>query len=256
VDTEDLETYDHGVTLQTDSVDLRRAASIFTEVITDYPWSSKYDNALYRRGECYYHIAAGAEATDTVITYARNAQNDWAAIPEKSNLFVDGRFMSAEAERLVYNQDTTAGTGAVRDAFLHIITTYPAHEKAAHSCLELGDFYYDMPELDSARIYYASFPAEHQWPDTNSSAEAILRLGHIDRKTGNTTAALERYEEILNTYTSSWYYDNALYWAGSTALDLGEREKAETYLSQYVDDYPEETYIKSAEEKLAELQGN
>ncbi|MGM0461512.1 MAG: tetratricopeptide repeat protein [Fibrobacterota bacterium] len=256
VDTEDLETYDHGVTLQMDSVDLHGAASIFTDVIADYPWSIKYDNALYRRGKCYYDIAGGATAADTAVIYARKAQQDWAAIPEKSNLLVDGLFMTASAERRVYTNDAAAEADAVRDAFLHVITHYPAHEKAGESCLELGDFYYTMENLDSARIYYELFPAEHQWPNANSSAEAILRLGHIDRETGHTTAALERYEEILNTYGSSWYYDNALYWAGSTALDLGEREKAETWLTQYVDDYPEETYIDSAKEKLAELQGN
>ncbi|MGM0444536.1 MAG: tetratricopeptide repeat protein [Fibrobacterota bacterium] len=253
VDTEDVKRYNRGRTLQTDSADLHGAVKVFTDIIENYPWSSKYDNALYRRGICYYDIAAAAERPDSAEFYLQKTRADCRALSQKSNLLVDGLFLSATAQRLRCDFAETGSADSVKAAFLRIMEAYPAHEKAAESCLELGGFYYDAKNLDSARVYYEKFPAEYATPDSNSSAEALMRLGHIARKQQGSAAALLKYEEVLNSYQSSWYYDNALYWAGSAAMDLGRTDTAQAYLKEYVDNYPNETYADKAQEKLTSL---
>lgn len=66
--------------------------------------------------------------------------------------------------------------------------------------------------------------------------------------------ALRKYSTIIEKYSGSKYADAALYRIFSYYFSLGYYKKAESYLDRLKKDFPESLYIKTADQKLPEIE--
>ena len=64
---------------------------------------------------------------------------------------------------------------------------------------------------------------------------------------------LDRLQEILDTHPDFSRIDEVLYWMGEAHVKLNENDKAETYFSKLIKDYPESEFVKKSKEQLEKI---
>lgn len=87
----------------------------------------------------------------------------------------------------------------------------------------------------------------------NSSDPSVIFLDATLSTDGD--EALRKYSTIIEKFPGSKYADAALYRIFSYYYSLGYYKKAETYLYRLKKDFPESPYIKTADQKLPEIEG-
>ena len=86
----------------------------------------------------------------------------------------------------------------------------------------------------------------------NAGDPSVIFLDALLTKEGD--EALRKYSIIIEKYPESKYADAALYRIFSYYYSLGFYKKAETYLDRLKKDFPESAYLKTADQKLPDVE--
>jgi tetratricopeptide (TPR) repeat protein len=88
-------------------------------------------------------------------------------------------------------------------------------------------------------------------------AITLLRIGKIQEKLGDYTAALEHYKIIIDKYKESIYIDEALYFAAEIYnFQLKEIEKAKPLYEEMIFKHEDSIYFVEARKKYRQLRGD
>ncbi len=90
-------------------------------------------------------------------------------------------------------------TGAI-DAFNQFRKQFPDSSFTPNAHYWLGQLYYAKKQYDEAK---QSFKAVVEFKDSNKRADALVKLGDIEKRNKNTAAANQYYQSVIDEYPSS-----------------------------------------------------
>ena len=115
----------------------------------------------------------------------------------------------------------------------------------------VGDFYRELGDWNSARIYYTT-PAERLRPNDPWAHE---RLAYVLSQQGDYSGASAHYQEAIDlAYAPTYVPDGVYYAAAYTQEKAGDREKALTNYRLCLEVTTDPARRKAAEDKIVELQ--
>jgi outer membrane protein assembly factor BamD (BamD/ComL family) len=178
----------------------------FNTLLRQYPWSNRFDNSQYYLGRAYIDRGANLAASyaGAVMSPADSAgiraaytiaPTPLRQIDYRSNKRVDALYYAVYAERKAAAWGAAFSSEYLIAAFNNIVATFPEHGAAARS---------------------------------------LLQIGHVYRENDNALQARASFNRIVEHYAGTDSYDNALYWSGSAALDLGDSAGARTRFEQFI----------------------
>ncbi|MGB9741586.1 MAG: tol-pal system protein YbgF [bacterium] len=85
--------------------------------------------------------------------------------------------------------------------FRRFIQLFPASEMADNAQYWIGECFYSLNQLDSARAEFLR--VKEKYPDGNKVPAALYKLGLIYQLEGNTPLAEKQFEQIINNYPAS-----------------------------------------------------
>jgi soluble lytic murein transglycosylase len=183
------------------------------------------------------HFAAGRynDATRVLTELARSSTAPSAA----EALYLAGR-----------SQYRSGDEAAGRRTLMEVSKRFPTHPIAAQALFLAGDLAQDEQQFSDAAEFFEQ--ATKAGPQTEPAGIAHMRLAGMAMAAGNKQLALQRYEDYAAAFSTGVRHQQAVFWAGRTRLDLGQRDTARTMLRQARDLDPYSYYGLRAAELIAE----
>lgn len=165
-----------------------------------------------------------------------------------------------------------------REAFIEAQNAYqvfkelhPKHEKIDYATFRLGMSYFnqlpdtidrDLSLANQATLYFdeviESYPnSEYAAPAKENKIKALkmlaekeMYIAHFYFIRDKYDSALGRYEDLLRRHAGLGYDAKALYGAAVSAAKVRDKRKTSFYFEKLVENYPDSTWAKKAQEEL------
>jgi outer membrane protein assembly factor BamD len=167
------------------------------------------------------------------------------------------------------------------DAYRNFLKFHPNHEESSYAMLKIGDSYYDQIPTDwwflppsaekdqgNTKLAIAAYrDMIARYPNDKLAAESKQKLDECRRKLADHEmyvarfyferdrykAAAARAEGLLDTYAGLGLDEEALWIAGMSRFQTGEKDMARRALKKLVAEFPQGANRATAEEMLAQL---
>lgn len=150
VSTDDVVKYEEG-RAHYSSDEYHDAIADFQELVSDYPWSSKVDNALEYWGKSLLKLA---DADESALLYD-SAYEVFSRIPEKSSGYVEAQYYAGEALLGSFEDEGDISRSTVVTQFYSVYRNWPKNSYAEKSIKEIVSLFLEE-ELEDSASYYAS----------------------------------------------------------------------------------------------------
>lgn len=105
-----------------------------------------------------------------------------------------------------YRELLAGRTQTARDAYHDLLTRFPNSPYAATALVRIGSTF-EAAQPDSARGYYLQVL---KLPKSSATPTALLKLGALEERRGNSDAARQYYQQIIKDFPDSVEYTAAL----------------------------------------------
>lgn len=228
----------------------------FQKVISNYPESEEFANALVRRGDC---LLIKGNLDSTAILFDK-ALNDPRAEPKQEEIrfklteinFYRGNF--EEALEGYNRQVSDFPKGLYANNSLERIVIIGDNQSLdryllsvfAQALLEELQGQYDSAMVKLEKIISAK--------SANLSDKAQFEKGEIYRKEKKFSSSLDAFQELIEKYPQSFYCAKAQKLMGDIySYDLADKPKATQAYEKVLKDYPRSLFVDEVREKLKEL---
>lgn len=169
---------------------------------------------------------------------------------QAQNYFGDAMNSAGAESDSLYNMSLNGGEG--KYGFLDIIDNYGGTDAANLARYNAGFAYLHTGKYQEAIEYLEDFKSD----DEILAALAVGGIGDAFMQLDQPEEALDYYDEAASMRSNEFTTPKFLLKAAITALQLGENEDAEDYLTQLRDKYPETPEAEKVPVYLGQAQAN
>jgi len=153
---------------------------------------------------------------------------------------------------------------------------HPGHDESSYATYRLALSYYRQiksPDRDPTSTREAIKWFEYvvnNYPDSpyleqartkiiecrNRLAKREIHIGNYYLKRKNFKAAADRYDVVVNEYSDTKHFDDALFLLGSSYFGMGDNDLARATLKRVIEEFPDSEYHGKAERLLQKIESN
>ncbi|MDZ8119753.1 tetratricopeptide repeat protein [Pontiella sp. NLcol2] len=188
--------------------------------------------AYYGKGLCLWKLARYAEAA-SVFDKAYKALKD----PElKANVLFKAADSYFQADRL---EDA-------EKRYRSFVTDFPVHEKMPNALYQLGLSLMRIGRRDEALTTFGILESNHA--ESPFAEQAALRSADVLRANREWDASLEKYDQIIGTYTNASTAATCRFMQGLVLYEyLKQYPEAQKAFEEVIEKYPDSEYVEQAE---------
>ncbi|MFH1567811.1 MAG: transglycosylase SLT domain-containing protein [Gemmatimonadota bacterium] len=206
--------------------DYRRAGAALNELLEAWPGDG-------RRGEAHYMLA---------LSYLRSDQD---SLARRTFQEVYDRYAIPAALYRIAGLQVSAGRDDLaRETYERLARLHPGHELADDALWQAAKAAERHSEFGPARDLYQRLA--RTYPAGELADEAGWSVGFMDYCGGQYEAALAAFAEVGRTAREPHLVDQGLYWAGKSAEELGQHDRARSYFQQSARGFPRSYYSTRA----------
>jgi TolA-binding protein len=216
-----------------------RALPLLTEILGAGTAEPLYCEALFVAGECELELERYGAAAEHYAKLLEQAPEH-----ERAPL---ARLHGGRA--LLHEQRAGEAAGLLEE---YLQRGGGAPVERAEAQLTLGRAREQREELDRAEAAYA---AVTHLSEGELAAEAQFRIGEVRRAKGDLDGAVDAFVKLAILYAHEDWVRRALLGAGTTYLQLEQPGKAEKFLRELIERFPESAEAGAAREQLDRMAG-
>lgn len=157
------------------------------------------NNEINKREETPIAKIEKIEPSKTIVNNTKNNATKTDDNPQALSLF-----NSAEDLRKIGNYKNALNT------YSNVITQYPTSKYSIYSYFRIGDIHNSNKDYNHAFETYKSI-SDSKTANNNQKAAAIYSMGIVKKQENNSDEAMKYFSEVINKYSDTPSYGNAIY---------------------------------------------